>query len=115
MIYKLHNIKTLIELRRYRTAGGEVPFSNWLSNLDKTTRVRIEAYVDRMQEGNFGNSRSVGKGVLELKVDFGSGYRVYYLRDGQSAVLLLCGGDKGSQTTDIGLAQEYAKDYWGRK
>lgn len=116
MTYKLHFlVRVPIELRRYRTAGGEVPFSNWLSNLDKGTVLRIQAYVDRMQESNFGNSRSVGEGVLELKIDFGSGYRVYYLRDGPSVALLLCGGNKDSQTADIRRAREYARDYWSRK
>lgn len=68
-----------------------------------------------MKTGNFGNSRSIGGSILELKVDFGAGYRVYYLRDGQAIVVLLCGGDKGSQQADIQWARDYAVDYWRRR
>lgn len=57
----------------------------------------------------------VGGGVAELKINFGSGYRVYYLREGKSVVVLLCGGDKGSQRLDITQARRYAADYWSRK
>ncbi|MFI5363040.1 MAG: type II toxin-antitoxin system RelE/ParE family toxin [Elusimicrobiota bacterium] len=59
--------------------------------------------------------RTVGEGVLELKVDFGPGYRIYYLRDGDSIVVLLCAGDKGSQHGDIRRAHENAADYWRRR
>jgi len=76
---------------------------------------RVLAYVDRMKSGNLGNSRSVGAGVRELKIDFGPGYRVYYLRDGREIVVLLCAGDKGSQKADIRQAHEYAADYWRRR
>jgi len=64
-----------------------------------------------MKNGNFGRSRSVGDGVLELKINFGPGYRVYYLREGSVVVILLYGGDKGSQQADILKAVEYAADY----
>lgn len=101
----------LYELRRYQTLDGKVPVSEWLNDLDHQIAGRIMAYLDRMKTGNFGNSRSVGEGIAELKIDFGSGYRVYYLRDGVSIVILLCGGDKGSQRRDIDKAQQYAADY----
>jgi len=104
-----------MELRRYRAADGHVPYSEWLGDLDDATAGRVSAYVDRMKSGNFGHSQSVGRGVSELKIDFGPGYRVYYLRDGHTVVVLLCGGHKGSQKTDIRLAHEYAEDYWRRK
>lgn len=102
------------DLRRYRTLDGSVPVSEWLSDLDKTTSARVQAYIDRMKGGNFGNSRMVGGGVAELKINFGSGYRVYYLREEKSVVVLLCGGDKGSQRSDITQARRYAADYWSR-
>lgn len=81
-----------MELRRYRTTDGHVPYSEWLCDLSDATAGRVSAYVDRMKAGNFGRSRSVGSGVSELKMDFGPGYRVYYLRDGDVVVVLLCGG-----------------------
>ena len=105
----------LIELRRYRTADHRVPYSDWLRRLDFKTAGRVEAYVDRMKMGNLGYSRSVGQGVIELKINFGPGFRVYYLRDGNSFVVLLCGGDKSSQQTDVRKAQIYALDYWRRR
>ena len=103
-----------IELRRYRTAGGHVPYSEWLADLNDATAGRVSAYVDRMKSGNFGHSRPIGQSVSELKINFGPGYRVYYLRDGHMIVVLLCGGDKGSQRADIRWAREYAVDYWRR-
>ncbi|MEK7382047.1 MAG: type II toxin-antitoxin system RelE/ParE family toxin, partial [Elusimicrobiota bacterium] len=57
----------------------------------------------------------VGRGVSELKIDLGPGYRIYYLRDGRTIVVLLCAGDKGSQQADIRCAREYAADYWERR
>lgn len=104
-----------MELRRYRTPGGYVPYSQWHARLDSPNAGRVSAYVDRMKSGNFGESRPVGQGVLELKINFGPGYRVYYIRDGQMVVVLLCGGDKGSQRRDIEQAHEHAADYWRRR
>jgi len=83
--------------------------------MDANAGSRILAYIDRMKAGNLGNSRAVGEGVSELKINFGSGYRVYYLRDGRSVVVLLCGGDKRTQQSDIRQAKEYARDYWRRR
>ena len=103
------------ELQRYRTAAGRVPFSEWLGALDVSTAARVSSYVDRMKAGNFGGSKPVGQGVSELKIDFGPGYRVYYILDGGTVVILLCGGDKGSQRTDIRRAQGFAADYRRRK
>ena len=103
------------EIRRYRTPNNKVPISDWIHELDNVEAARIMAHIDRIKTGNFGNSRSVGGGVSELKINFGPGYRVYYLRDGGAVVILLCGGDKGSQATDILRAQRYAEDYWRQK
>ena len=104
-----------MRLLRYRTTDGHVPYSEWLGDLNDSTAGRVSAYVDRMRLGNFGRSEPVGQGVSELKLDFGPGYRVYYIRDGQTVVILLCGGDKGSQRADIRQAQEFAADYRRRK
>jgi len=68
-----------------------------LLTLDDPTAGRVSAYVDRMKSGNLGHSRSVGDGISDLKIGFGLGYRVYYVRDGQTMGVLLCGGHKGSQ------------------
>ena len=104
-----------MDLRRYRIADGRVPFTIWLHGLDNSTAARVSAYVDRMKFGNWGTSKPVGQGVSELKIDFGPGYRVYYIRDGSIIVVLLCGGSKGSQKADVRLALEFAADYRRRK
>ena len=103
------------ELRRYRDVYGRIPLSEWLSELSSIVAGRVLAYIDRMKSGNFGHSRPVGEGVWELKINFGPGYRVYYLHDGRLTVVLLCGGDKASQQEDIRLAREYASDYRSRR
>ncbi|MDO8518865.1 MAG: type II toxin-antitoxin system RelE/ParE family toxin [Deltaproteobacteria bacterium] len=102
----------MVELSRYTTSDNRVPVSEWLAELGDSVAGRIQGYIARMQAGNFGHSRSVGKGVLELKIDFGPGYRVYYVHDRDSKVVLLCGGDKGSQESDISKAHKFAEDHW---
>jgi putative addiction module killer protein len=84
-------------------------FTRWLMDLkDRQGRARILARIDRLQEGNPGNSRSVGGGVVELKIDFGPGYRVYYVQRGALLIVLLCGGDKSTQAHDIKQAKSLA-------
>jgi putative addiction module killer protein len=84
-------------------------FAVWLSSLrDKQGRAKILARIDRLEDGNPGKTRSVGAGVVEMKIDFGPGYRVYYVQRGQLLILLLCGGDKSSQTNDIKRAKALA-------
>jgi len=83
------------------TDDGWSPYSDWLNSLDRTTKARVLLVVNRLQYGNFGDSKSVGEGVHELRLHFGSGYRVYYGKRGNTVVVLLGGGDKASQDTDI--------------
>lgn len=86
-------------------------FAQWLTGLrDKRAQVRIGVRVQRIQEGNFGDHKSVGGGVSELRVDVGPSYRVYYTVRRKVVVILLCGGDKSSQRQDIRRAQQMAKD-----
>lgn len=104
-------MQALFELRRYRARDGRCPFSEWIAGLDDRTAARVMAHVDRMKGGNFGKSEPVGRGVSELKIDFGPGYRVYYIRRRNVVVVLLCGGDKASQGADIRKAMDYAAEY----
>jgi putative addiction module killer protein len=67
--------------------------------------------IARLRLGNFGDAHFVGSGVQELRIHFGPGFRVYFGREGQTVVILLCGGDKGSQDRDIERAQDYWRDY----
>ena len=92
------------------THGEKAPFSDWLNSLDRPVKARIMTRMDRLRRGNFGDSKSVGEGVFELRMVFGPGYRVYYGRQGQEIVILLCGGDKSSQTSDIARAQAFWRE-----
>jgi len=85
-------------------------FIAWLDALvNLLARANIQARIKRLSEGNPGNSRSVGDKVFEMKIDFGPGYRVYYTKQNSSLVILLIGGDKGSQDKDIKFAKQLAK------
>jgi putative addiction module killer protein len=80
-------------------------FSGWLSGLkDSKARARIQARIDRLALGNPGDVKPVGSGVLELRIDYGPGYRVYFFRRGKVVIVLLAGGDKRTQKKDIGKA-----------
>ena len=89
-------------------------FSRWLRELrDRRARAQITVRIDRVVEGNFGDHRSVGGGVSELRIPTGPGYRVYYTIRRQTVVVLLCGGDKTRQRRDIQRAQQMARDIEG--
>ena len=104
-----------LEILHYQTSTGEEPFVRWLSNLnDRQARVRIDARLSRLRVGNLGDVRSVGNGVLELRIDWGPGYRVYFARRERFIILLLCAGDKRTQLRDIQRAKTYLKDYEAR-
>ena len=103
-------------LEMYQDEDGRQPFIQWYMAIrDHRTKVRIERRLDRVQTGNFGDHRSVGEGVFELRMFFGPGYRVYFAEDGDTVVVLLCGGDKSSQDEDIKRAKAYWKNYEERK
>jgi putative addiction module killer protein len=85
-------------------------FSIWLHRLrDANAVARIVARIRRMEQGNPGDSRSVGGSILEMRVDYGPGYRIYYVHRGAQIVILLCGGDKRTQRQDINRAQMLAE------
>lgn len=89
-------------------------FDAWLSNLrDRQAVARVTARIDRLAAGNAGDAKPVGSGVSELRIDYGPGYRVYYQQRGSAIVLLLCGGDKRSQDSDIKRAIDLAKNWKG--
>ena len=87
-------------------------FDTWLSRLkDGRATARIAMRLDRLAAGNPGSVNSVGDGISELKIDYGPGYRVYYLQRGSIFILLLCGGNKGSQRRDIKKAKDLAEKW----
>lgn len=86
-------------------------FSKWLDGLrDRTARLRIATRIRRMELGNPGDVKAVGEGVSEMRITYGPGYRVYFVQDGDTVVILLCGGDKSSQSRDIAQAKQMAKE-----
>lgn len=85
-------------------------FKQWFQSMrDRRARARIQARIDRFATGNPGDVKPVRGGVFELRIDYGPGYRVYYIRQGQLAIILLNGGDKDSQARDIEKALSLAK------
>lgn len=99
----------------YSSKDNKEPFTDWLYSLrDKTVRARIEARLARIEKGNFGDHKRFS-GLVELRFDFGKGYRVYCAEDGQYIVLLLTGGEKSRQGNDIKKALEYLEDYYEQK
>jgi putative addiction module killer protein len=85
-------------------------FDKWFNELkDPTAKTRIQMRIDRAKRGNFGDHRTVGKGVAEMRIDYGPGYRIYYTVRGTEIVILLAGGNKSTQFNDIRMAQELAR------
>ena len=114
MIYRLQ--WGVIEIQRYLTDTGKDVFGEWIRTLrDRAAVSRIFTRIDRMSAGNRGDSKAVGEGVHELRIDHGSGYRVYFARAGDVLILLLCGGDKSTQSRDIRQAIQYWQDYKQRR
>ena len=100
------------KIEAYRMQNGHVPFTEWFNSIrDKRAQTRIEARLILLEQGNFGDYRSVGGGVFELRIYVGAGYRVYFGEVDRTIVLLLCGGDKSSQTRDIARAKIYWQEY----
>lgn len=98
---------------QYQTADHRRPFEEWLNRHaeDARTFTAIQSRMDRVGRGLFGDWKSVGDGVFELRIDHGPGYRIYFGRDGQSVIVLLCGGYKGAQGREIKAAKRYWRDY----
>jgi putative addiction module killer protein len=85
-------------------------FAEWFNSLrDRQARVRIQARIDRAELGNFGDCKSVGNGVSEMRIHYGPGYRVYFVKRAEMLVILLAGGDKNSQSKDISTAINLAQ------
>ena len=84
-------------------------FANWFANLrDRKAKARVQVRIDRMEVGNFGDVAPVSQGISEMRIAYGPGYRVYFVQKGPIIVILLCGGDKSSQSSDIIKAKAIA-------
>ena len=101
-----------MEVRYYIDDQGRRPVTDWIDKIrNKVTKTRILGRIERLELGNFGDSKPVGDGISELRIHFGTGYRVYYSQQGNEIVLLLCAGDKSTQAHDIADAKAYLENY----
>jgi putative addiction module killer protein len=108
-------MKDVIEVRHYINPAGTDVFDEWLTDLaDLRAQARIATRISRLAAGNFGDCKSLGRGLYEFRVDWGPGYRVYCARIGKQCVLLLCAGDKRKQASDIERAATYLADFRSR-
>ena len=101
----------MIEIREYIDVRGRSTFGRWFNGLDARAAARVRTSLARMEVGNLSNVRGVGRGVLELRINVGPGYRVYFGRDGDTLIVLLGGGTKSRQQRDISRARELWQEY----
>ncbi len=104
-----------MEIREFLDAGGTSPFADWFDDLDAQAAAKVTVALTRIEQGNLSNVKTVGAGVLEYRIDWGPGYRLYFGRDGETLVILLCGGTKRRQQDDIATAQVRWAEYKRRK
>ena len=105
-------MRCVIEVRHYVNRAGKDVFDHWLSQLaDVRAQAKIAVRINRLASGNFGDCKPLRQGLCELRIDWGAGYRVYYVMLGRLCVLLLAGGAKRTQSSDIDRALEYLRDY----
>ena len=101
----MHYSSHMIEVRQTER------FAKWLKKLrDHQARAKINVRIRRAEMGNLGKVEPVGEGVSEMKINYGPGYRVYFVQDGEDIIILLCGGDKSDQQADIKTAKSMAKE-----
>jgi putative addiction module killer protein len=105
----------VLYVREYLDSTGRSPFAKWLRALNVQAAAKIATALERIADGDLSNVKTVGGGVLEYRIDFGPGYRIYFGRDGDRLVILLAGGMKKRQQEDIRHAKAYWEDYRTRK
>jgi putative addiction module killer protein len=105
----------MLLIRQYVDARGRSPFADWFDDLDAGAAAKVTVALARIEMGNLSNVKAVGSGVLEYRIDWGPGYRVYFGRDGAMLVILLAGGTKRRQQGDIRAAQKRWADYKRRR
>ena len=94
----------------YKIVKTEI-YSKWFKSIkDNETKFKIDKRIDRIRGGNFGDSKALGDGISELRLDFGLGYRIYYTKRENVIIILLCGGDKSTQSKDIKRAKKLASE-----
>ncbi|MBV1704426.1 MAG: type II toxin-antitoxin system RelE/ParE family toxin [Hyphomicrobiales bacterium] len=105
----------MLELRYFIASDGRAPFEKWFLGLDPVAAAKVTTAMARLEAGNLSNVKGVGEGVLEHRIDWGPGYRVYFGRDGDALLILLAGGTKRRQGRDIEAAKNLWADYKRRR
>ena len=105
----------MIESVEYIDANGRNSYARWFNRLNRQASARVAKALARMKDGNFSNTRGVGAGVIECRIDFGPGYRIYFGREGDVLIILLGGGTKQRQQWDIETARQLWREYKRRK
>lgn len=105
----------MVQVREYLDETGKSPYAEWHDQLDAKAAAKVSTALYRLEQGNFSNTRGVGGGVFECKIDFGPGYRIYFAKEGTRIVIILGGGTKKRQQKDISAAKAYWQDYKARK
>ena len=100
-----------MEIREFLDARGSSPFASWFDGLDAQAAAKVTVALTRMERGNLSNAKGVGGGVQEYRMDWGPGYRLYFGQDGDTLIILLCGGTKRRQQDDIAEAQAHWAEY----
>lgn len=103
------------DVLQYVRDDGRCPFADWFKRLDDQAAAKVATAIERMKLGNFGDHKSVGSGVMERRISFGPGYRIYFGRDGATLVILVGGGTKSRQSSDIKNAQDAWAEYQATK
>jgi len=99
------------EILIFQTANGKKPVIDWIESLDESIQPRFGERIKRLQTGNYGDYKKITDELYELRFKFGSGYRIYYSEIEDTIILLLCAGDKSTQTKDIKKVKEYLIKY----
>jgi putative addiction module killer protein len=105
----------VMQILEYQAEDGSSPFADWFGSLDAPAAAKVATAMARLEAGNTSKVKGVGRGVFEVKIDFGPGYRVYFGKDGPEIVILVGGGTKKRQPRDIAAAQACWDDYKRRK
>ena len=105
----------VITIREYLDPKGQSPFAKWFKSLNAQAAAKVTTSLVRIEQGNFSNTKGVGAGVYECRIDFGPGYRVYFAKDGDMLVILIGGGRKKRQNEDIIAAHDCWDNYKKRK
>jgi len=105
----------MVEVREYVQRSSRSPYADWFDSLNAPAAAKVATAITRMSQGNFSKVKGVGRGVFEYVIDFGPGYRIYFGKDGEQLVILLGGGTKKQQQTDINHAIQLWEEYRHRK